>query len=69
MYRQILSDLAHARGWQVHLYRAQDVLGQAAGLLAQRAGDVLHGPRERLGPPWTKDHRLALAATVVAARS
>jgi len=69
MYRQILSDLAHARGWQVHLYRAQDVLGQAAGLLADRADDVLHGPRERLGPPWTKDHRLGLAATVVAARS
>ncbi|GMU78461.1 MAG: hypothetical protein AMXMBFR46_12560 [Acidimicrobiia bacterium] len=24
-------------------------------------------PREMLGPPWTKDHRVALAATVVAA--
>ena len=67
MYRQLLSDLAHARGWQVHLYRAQDVLGQAAGLLADRTDDVLHGPRDRLGPPWTKDHRLALAATVIAA--
>jgi hypothetical protein len=27
---------------------------------------VLYGPRERLGPPWAKDHRIALAATVLA---
>ena len=28
--------------------------------------EILHGPRAGLGPPWTKDHRAALAATVVA---
>ena len=66
MYRQILSDLAHARGWAVHLYRAKDVLGQAAGVLGGRAEEVLEGPRAALGPPWTKDHRVALAATVLA---
>ncbi len=65
MYRQILSDLAHDRGWEVHLYRAKDVVSQATSLLAARADDVLHGPRSRLGPPWTNDHRIALAATVV----
>ena len=26
---------------------------------------VVRGPRAVLGPPWTKDHRTALAATVV----
>ena len=31
MYRQELSEVAHARGWEVHLYRAKDVVGQAAG--------------------------------------
>ena len=67
MYRQILSELAHARGWDVHLYLAKDVLGQAATLLGARAADILDGPRHRLGPPWTKDHRLALAAAIVAA--
>jgi hypothetical protein len=66
MYRQLLSEAAQARGWDVHLYVAKDVLGQAAGKLAGRAGEVLEGPRARLGPPWTKDHRLALAATIVA---
>ena len=66
MYRQELSELAHARGWAVHLYDARAVVGQAAGLLGDRADEVLHGPRATLGPPWTKDHRTALAATIVA---
>jgi len=66
MYRQVLSELADARGWDVHLYDAKAVEGQAARLLAGRADAVLHGPRATLGPPWTKDHRVALAATIVA---
>ena len=66
MYRQVLSELAHARGWDVHLYAAKDVVGQAVGLLGARAEEVLEGPRATMGPPWTKDHRTALAATIVA---
>jgi hypothetical protein len=67
MYRQVLSELAHARDWEVHLYDAKDVVDQAVGVLAERADEVLRGPRAALGPPWAKDHRVALAATVVAA--
>jgi hypothetical protein len=26
---------------------------------------VLHGPRATLSAPWAKDHRVALAATIV----
>lgn len=66
MYRQILDDLARARGWAVHFDDAKNVEHQAAGILAERTDEVLNGPRARLGPPWTKDHRMALAATVVA---
>lgn len=66
MYRQELSELAHARGWEVHVYDAKAVVGQAARMLAGRADEVLQGPRARLGPPWTQDHRVALAATIVA---
>jgi hypothetical protein len=66
MYRQELSELAHARGWEVHVYDAKAVVGQAARMLAGRADEVLQGPRARLGPPWTKDHRVALAATIAA---
>ena len=65
MYRQVLSELARARDWEVHLYDAKAVEGQAVGILGERADEVLHGPRATLGPPWTKDHRVALAATIV----
>jgi hypothetical protein len=66
MYRQELSQLAHARGWRVHHYDAKAVVGQAVGMLGERADEVLQGPRATMGPPWTKDHRIALAATIVA---
>jgi hypothetical protein len=66
MYRQELSELAHARDWDVHLYDAKAVIGQATGMLGERADEVLLGPRATMGPPWTKDHRTALAATIVA---
>jgi hypothetical protein len=66
MYRQELSELAHARGWEVHFYDAKAVLDQAADMLAERADEVLQGPRATMGPPWTKDHRTALAAAIVA---
>jgi hypothetical protein len=66
MYCQVLAECAHVRGWEVHLFDAKDVEAQAARILGARAGDVLHGPRATLGPPWTKDHRIALASTIVA---
>ena len=66
MYCQVLAECAHERGWPVHLYSAKDVEAQAARILGERAGDVLGRPRTTLGPPWTKDHRIALAAAIVA---
>jgi hypothetical protein len=66
MYRRVLSELAHARGWDVHPYHAKTVVAQAVTMLAERADEVLLGLRARLGPPWTKDHQMALAATIVA---
>ena len=65
MYRQVLSEVAQTRGWAVHVYDAKAVEAEAAHRLGARADDVLQGPRARLGPPWTKDHRVALAATIV----
>lgn len=66
MYRQVLAEEAESRGWHVHLYEASSVEQQATNRLGVRADSVLHGPRSRLGPPWNKDHRMALAATVLA---
>jgi hypothetical protein len=69
MYRRLLAELAGARGWEVHRYEARRVEAQAADLLGERADAVLRGPRVELGPPWAKDHRVALAATIVAAQA
>lgn len=69
MYCQVLGECAHERGWQVYLFDARAVEAQAARVLGARAGEVLHGPRATLGPPWTKEHRIALASTVVAGSS
>lgn len=63
MYRRILAELAAARGWAVHRY-GKDVEREARALLGAQADEVLVGPRTVLGPPWTKDHRVALAALV-----
>ena len=67
MYRQVLAECARERGWDIHLFDAKNVESQAVTILGERADDVLHGPRATLGPPWAKDHRMALAATIVAA--
>jgi hypothetical protein len=66
MYRQVLAEVAGERGWAIHGYEAKDVEARAASVLGARADAVLRGPRATLGPPWSKDHRTALAATVVA---
>ena len=69
MYRVVLAELARERGWDVHLFNAADVEANAARILGDRADAVLRGPRVALGPPWSKDHRIALASVVIAAAS
>src|SRR4029079_18330213 len=66
MYRELLAALAHDRGWEVHCYDARHVEGQAAGPVGARADGGPRGARAALRPAWTKDHRVAVAATVVA---
>jgi hypothetical protein len=66
MYRQVLAELARSRGWDVHFFDAKDVEARAVSKLAARADEVLFGPRATMGPPWAKDHRMALAATILA---
>jgi hypothetical protein len=66
MYRRVIAELARDRGWAVHFYDAKRVESEAVHILGEGSDDVLNGPRARLGPPWTRDHRLALAATITA---
>lgn len=69
MYCRALAECAHERGLEVHFFEAKEVEAHATALLGRRAEEVLYGPRTTLGPPWAKDHRMALAATVLASRS
>ncbi|MBO0825518.1 MAG: hypothetical protein J2P27_16945 [Actinobacteria bacterium] len=69
MYRQVLAEVARQRGWRIHLYDARAVVGQATARLGTGADQVLDAPRATLGPPWTTDHRKALAATILSTGS
>ena len=66
MYREVLAELARARGWDRPSLRRQ---GRRAPSRERPRGAGRRGaprPRARLGPPWGKDHRMALAATIIA---
>jgi hypothetical protein len=69
MYRKALASAAVARGWPVHWYNAKSVLDAASQALPARNLDAhFLEVRRAFGPPWDKDHKLAMAAAIVAAR-
>jgi hypothetical protein len=68
MYRKVLASAAEARGWPVHWYDAKKVLGAAGQVWRGESFDAhFLRLRKALGPPWNNDHKLAMAAAVVAA--
>jgi len=70
MYRKALAAAAEARGWAVHWYDAKKVFDAASEAL--RIGDLdahFLQLRGSIGPPWGKDHKVAMAAAIVAARA
>ena len=67
MYRQALAQAASARGWAVFWYEARHVLAQAAAALGRESIQALmDATGATIGRPWTKDHRLAMAAAIAA---
>jgi hypothetical protein len=75
MYRKALAAAAEARGWAVHWFDAKKVFDAASEAL--RRVNKLDGDldahflqlRKSIGSPWGKDHRVAMAAAIVAARA
>ena len=68
MYRKALASAAEARGWPVHWYNAKSVLGAASQALRVENLDAhFLEVRRAVGPPWDKDHKLAMAAAIVSA--
>lgn len=67
MYRQALASAAATRGWPVHWYDAKKVLGAASEALGVENLDAhFTQMRNSFGPPWTKDHKTAMAAAIAA---
>ena len=67
MYRNALADAAAARGWPVNWYDAKSVVETASRTLRIQNFDAYSlRVRATVGPPWTKDHKLAMAAAIVA---
>ena len=70
MYRKALAAAAEARGWSVHWYDAKKVFGAASDALRIEDLDAhFLQLRKSIGPPWGKDHKVAMAAAIVAARA
>jgi hypothetical protein len=68
MYREALAAAAEARGWPVHWYDARSVFDAARQALRVENLDAhFLQLRKAVGPPWDKDHKLAMAAAVVTA--
>ena len=68
MYRKALAAAAEARGWAVHWYDAKKVLDAASEALRIEDLDAhFLQLRRSIGPPWGKDHKVAMAAAIVAA--
>jgi hypothetical protein len=68
MYRKALASAADARGWPIHWYDAKKVLASASLALQVENFDAYFlQARAAVGPPWNKDHKLAMAAAIVAA--
>jgi hypothetical protein len=68
MYRNALAAAAEARGWPVHWYDAKSVLGAASKALRVENLDAhFLQVRRAVGPPWDRDHKLAMAAAIVTA--
>jgi hypothetical protein len=70
MYRKALASAAEARGWPVHWYDPKSVLGAARDALRVENLDAhFLQVRRAVGPPWNKDHKLAMAAAIVTAKA
>jgi hypothetical protein len=68
MYRRALASAAEARGWPVYWYDARSVFGAARQALGIEDLDAYFlKVRKQIGPPWNMDHKLAMAAAIVAA--
>ena len=67
MYREALAGAAGARGWPIYWYDAKKVFDTAGhSLRVENFDRYFLNMRKAVGPPWNADHKLAMAAAIVA---
>jgi hypothetical protein len=66
MYRNAMADAAGQRGWEVHWYDPKRVFDEASEVVEGDLESCFAEAKRRFGPPWTQDHRLAMAAAIAA---
>ena len=65
MYRKALAAAAEARGWPVHWFDSKKVQAMASKALGVANLDAHFAQiRKSLGPPWSQDHKMAMAAAI-----
>ena len=70
MYREALALAAEARGWPVHWFDAKKVFDAAGKALGVEDLDShFLKVRKAVGAPWNQDHKLAMAAAIVAGKA
>lgn len=70
MYRKALAAAAEARSWAIHWYDTKKVFAAASEALRIEDFDAhFLQLKKAVGPPWNKDHKLAMAAAIAAARA
>lgn len=69
MYREALAEAAREQGIGVQWYEPKRVFAAAARALQRESiADLLAATGARLGPPWQRDHRMAMAAAISASQ-
>jgi hypothetical protein len=69
MYREALASAAVARGWPIEWYDPRKVLAAAGtALCVEDFDEHFLRMRRAVGPPWNKDHKIAMAAAILMAK-
>ncbi len=66
MYRTALAAAAASKQWSVHWYVRKTVFTNAGEAAGRNIDELLREIGKSVGPPWQKDHKMAMAAAIVA---
>ncbi len=66
MYRIALAEAAALRQWPIYWYVRKTVFTEADEVVGRDLDELLREIGNSIGPPWQMDHKMAMAAAIVA---